>query len=229
MWLITSQRSVLVCRSCPLRGSRSRTFTSTRPPVGLRPFITWNKDWSCSFTVHHWTDLNTTEWTKMLCCEGTTRLPHFYDLSDFTLQLQFVQLDNSCPDWLVAPQETSGRQHNSTIGINRDRQLVLPLIQFAGEVDAFTQIHSLTFVNYNSTISNRQLISLCGSDPLESKTRLPPPADGSATHPLCISSNLRPRDATTLLKPRWLRLMDRVKLWLYSSEKKKAKCRPTFC
>lgn len=39
-WSITSQRSVLFCMSCPLRGSRSRIFTSTRPPVGLRPSIT---------------------------------------------------------------------------------------------------------------------------------------------------------------------------------------------
>lgn len=40
---ITSQRSVLVCMSCPLRGSRSRILTSTRPPVALRPSITWHK------------------------------------------------------------------------------------------------------------------------------------------------------------------------------------------
>ena len=29
--------------SWPLRGSRSRIFTSTRPPVGLRPSITWHE------------------------------------------------------------------------------------------------------------------------------------------------------------------------------------------
>lgn len=40
---ITSQRSVLICMSWPLRGSRSRTFTSTRPPVCLRPSITWQR------------------------------------------------------------------------------------------------------------------------------------------------------------------------------------------
>lgn len=40
---ITSQRSVLVCASWPLRGSRRRTFTSTRPPVGFLPSITWHK------------------------------------------------------------------------------------------------------------------------------------------------------------------------------------------
>lgn len=37
------------------------------------------------------------------------------------------------------------------------------------------------------------------------------------THPLCSSSSLMPRDVTTLLKPRWLRLMASVKLWLYSA------------
>lgn len=43
----------------------------------------------------------------------------------------------------------------------------------------------------------------------------------SVTHPLCSSSSLMPLDATILLKPRWLRLIDRVKLWLYSGEKKR--------
>lgn len=45
--------------------------------------------------------------------------------------------------------------------------------------------------------------------------------NASATHPLCSSSSLRPRDDTTLLNPRWLRLIDSVKLWLYSKKKKK--------
>lgn len=36
----TSQFSRTVCTSCPLRGSRSRTFTSSLPPVGFLPSST---------------------------------------------------------------------------------------------------------------------------------------------------------------------------------------------
>lgn len=77
---------------------------------------------------------------ELKCCavRGPARRPHFYDLSDFTLHLQFVQLYNSCPDWLVAPQETSGRRHKTRIRGDVVRQLALPLMPFAGQVDAFT-------------------------------------------------------------------------------------------
>lgn len=46
---------------------------------------------------------------------GLWSLPHFYDLSDFALRLQFVQLHHGRPDWLVAPQETSGRPRRPTV------------------------------------------------------------------------------------------------------------------
>lgn len=104
-WLISSQRSVLVCMSCPLRGSRRRTFTSTRPPVGFRPFITWKEERVRRLiAVKHGGD----------SAPRPTCPPHFDDLSDFALRLQFVQLHHRRPDGLVAPQETSGGRDNPT-------------------------------------------------------------------------------------------------------------------
>lgn len=115
--------------------------------------------------------------------KAPARLPHLYDLSDFTLHLQLVQLDDSCADGLVAPKETSGGRHHI-----------------------------------------RHVVSPRGSDPLSRMSKLDLSAVGSsATHPLCSSSSLRPRDVTTRLKPRWFRLIDSVKLWLNSSGKKRKK------
>lgn len=43
-----------------------------------------------------------------------TFITHLYDLPDFTLCLQFVQLQEGCPNRLVAPQETTVRWHTAT-------------------------------------------------------------------------------------------------------------------
>lgn len=165
-WLITSQRSVLVCMSCPLRGSRRRTFTSTRPPVGFRPFITWKEGRARRLiAVTHSGDS-----APRPSCPPLTSM---------------ISLISLCVSSL------SSFTAAVPMGLSLRRK---PLGGPGGD-------------NPTTVSGNLYGIPLAG---------IP---NASATHPLCSSSSLRPRDDTTLLNPRWLRLIDSVKLWLYSREK----------
>ncbi len=57
-------------------------------------------------------------WQRMawffLKLQLTNQITHLYDLPDFTLGLQFVQLNERHPDRFVAPQETAVRRHTAT-------------------------------------------------------------------------------------------------------------------
>lgn len=187
-WSITSQRSVLFCMSCPLRGSRSRIFTSTRPPVGLRPSITCQEQHLQNPDKTN--DNLPSRLLQILKSWFQRDAAHLYDFPDLTQWLQFVQLHQGRADWLVAPQETSVRRHN------RKHHLHAALLSW----------HNRAWL-----VRDSSRVFYCFSSKWVAS---------SATHPLCSSSSLSPFDVTTLLKPRWFRLIDSVKLWLYSGSGK---------
>ena len=109
----------------PALGARLHVLTAERLP---QPHLHLHPTSRGLTPIHHlkqrWQSIGGRfERAEMRRCERAARRPHLCDRSDFTLRLQFVQLYNGCPDWLVTPQETSGRRHRTRMTGNLSRML----------------------------------------------------------------------------------------------------------